>query len=127
MTEFLFLMRGADWGRALPPRECQDELERMMAWVEEMRVAGKLTGGQPLTPTGRIVSSPRTRNVTDGPFVESKEEVGGYLLIEANTMEEAVDLAKACPVLQHGLRIEVRPIVAQCPLADDLGVDENAG
>ena len=54
--------------------------------------------------------------VTDGPFAESKEAVGGFLQIEAATLDEAVAIAKTCPTLEYGITIEVRPVLDECPI-----------
>lgn len=113
----MFLMRGTEWDGGLSPREIQDGLQTMMAWIEGLRQKGLLRDGQPLMPEGRIVTGSRT-SVTDGPFVEAKEAVGGYLLVNAPTLEEAVALAKECPTLKYGLFIEVRPVLVACPITD---------
>jgi hypothetical protein len=54
--------------------------------------------------------------VADGPFAESKEAVGGYLLLQANTLDEAVAIAKSNPTLEYGVTIEVRPVLEECPI-----------
>ena len=68
----------------------------------------KMTSGEPLEEGGLIVTSDKT--VTDGPFPESKEMVGGYIRIEAESIEAASEVAKDCPVLNFGGRVEVRQI-----------------
>jgi hypothetical protein len=54
--------------------------------------------------------------VADGPFVESKEAVGGYLLLQADNLDEAVAIAKTNPTLEYGIAIEVRPVLEECPI-----------
>jgi hypothetical protein len=54
---------------------------------------------------------------TDGPYAETKEALTGYYLIEAEDLEEAVAIAQNCPGLPHGVKVEVRPVMAQCPLS----------
>ena len=53
--------------------------------------------------------------VVDGPFVESKEAIGGYFLLHVENEEEAIEIAKECPGLEHGVQVEVRPVVEFCP------------
>ena len=71
---------------------------------------GHFIAGEPLEETGKILSGERGRKVTDGPFTESKEAVGGYFVIRAKDLDEAVELSRACPILANGGEIEVRPI-----------------
>ena len=65
---------------------------------------------------GRMVSGKKGRTVADGPFAESKEAVGGYLLLDAGTLEKAVAIAQSCPTLDFGITIEVRPVLDECPV-----------
>ncbi len=60
------------------------------------------------------------RVVVDGPFAESKETIGGYFLLHVGTLDEAVAIAQECPGLPYGIRVEVRPVAAECPLAEEL-------
>jgi len=55
--------------------------------------------------------------VVDGPFAESKESVGGYLLLQADNLDEAVEIARSNPVLKYGITVEVRPVLAECPIS----------
>ena len=64
-------------------------------------------GSRP-APEGRVVNAKKV--VTDGPFVESKELVGGYSIVKADTIDAAAELAKGCPALLTGGRVEVRPL-----------------
>ena len=59
---------------------------------------------------GKVLSDRKGRTVTDGPFVEGKEEVGGYLIVSAKDINEAVELARGCPILENNGTVEVRPI-----------------
>ncbi len=120
LNEYIFLMRGADWDEGLSPREAQDGLTKMMAWIENLRLTGVLLSGQPLVSHGTVVKADRKAMITDGPFAESKEAVGGYLVLRAESLEAAVEIAKQCPSLRYGLFIEVRPIVVACPMTDRL-------
>jgi len=58
--------------------------------------------------------------VSDGPFAESKETIGGYILLKVNTLDEAVAIAQECPGLSYGIQVEVRPVAGECPIAEEL-------
>jgi hypothetical protein len=64
---------------------------------------------------GKIVSGKNGRAVADGPFAESKEAIGGYFLVQASDLNEALEIARACPGLAYGITVEVRPIAERCP------------
>ena len=63
-----------------------------------------------------MISGTDGRFVLDGPFTETKEAVGGYLVLQADSFDEAVEIARANPALRYGVSVEVRPIVAECPI-----------
>ena len=112
----MLLFRGADWDEGLSSEELQEAMGKITTWFEELQQQGKVRGGQPLAREGGIVSGKKGRAVADGPFAESKEAVGGYLLLEADDLEEAIAIAKACPTLKYGISIEVRPVLEECPI-----------
>lgn len=114
-AEYLLLFRGSDWDRSLSPAELQKTMASFLAWFERLTADGTLKAGQPLMDDARIVSGRNGRAVADGPFAESKEAVGGYFLIRAGNLDEAVAIARQCPMLEHGTAVEVRPIAADCP------------
>jgi hypothetical protein len=114
-SEYLLLFRGSHWDRSLSPAELQKTLSGFMAWFERLGASGVVKAGQPLMDEGRIVSGKNGRTVADGPFAESKEAIGGYFLIKADSFDEAVAVAQGCPLLEHGTVVEVRPIAAECP------------
>jgi hypothetical protein len=58
--------------------------------------------------------------VSDGPFAESKEAIGGYFLLDVASFDDAVAIARECPGLPYGVQVEVRPVAAECPLASEL-------
>jgi hypothetical protein len=114
-SEYLLLFRGTDWDRSMSPAEMQQTMSRFLAWFERLSADGTLKAGQPLTEEGRIVSGKSGRTVVDGPFAESKEAIGGYFLIGAASLDEAVEIAQQCPMLEFGVDVEVRHIAADCP------------
>jgi hypothetical protein len=91
-------------------------MSQVLAWFEGLKEQGRVKAGQPLGPGGRTVSGAGHGLVADGPFAESKEAVGGYLLLQANTLDEAVAIAKSNPTLEYGVTIEVRPVLEECPI-----------
>ena len=111
MSEFLFLFRGGD-GKTLQqsPEKWQAHMEKWMHWMGQLKEQGKLLGAQPLTQTGKTVTGNK-KVVSDGPFMEGKEMVGGYLMCKADNYDEAVAISKGCPILEFedGV-VEVREI-----------------
>jgi hypothetical protein len=112
---YLLLFRGNDWDEGLPDEELQEVLGRVMGWFDGVSKSGKVKGGQPLERSGKIVSGKNGRIVADGPFAESKEVIGGYLILDTQTADEALAIAKSFPCLEHGISIEVRPLLSECP------------
>lgn len=112
---YLLLFRGPDWDKGLSDEELQEVLGRVMGWFDGVSKAGKIKGGQPLARSGKIVSGKNGRVVADGPFAESKEVIGGYLMLDVETLDEALAIAKSFPCLQYDISVEVRPLLAECP------------
>lgn len=111
MSEFLFLFRGGD-GRTLQqsPEKWQAHMQKWGKWMGGLKEQGKLIGAQPLTPAGKTVTGSK-KVIADGPFMEGKEMVGGYLMCTADSFDEAVEISKGCPILEFedGV-VEVREI-----------------
>ncbi len=114
-TEYMVLFRSTDWNKDLSLNEMQQVMDRTYAWFDRLRLEGKCKAAQPLFAEGKVVSGTKTRTVTDGPFAESKETVGGYLILNAASMEEALEIAREWPLLDCGSTLEVRPIAPECP------------
>jgi hypothetical protein len=113
---YMLIFRGTDWTKGLSPEEMQQVGEKWMAWFKGLMASGQVVAGNPLEKEGKIVSGRNGKVVSDGPFAESKEAIGGYFLLKVDTMEEAVAIAQQCPGLPHGIRVEVRPVAGECPL-----------
>jgi hypothetical protein len=113
--EYMLLFRGEHWDKVNSPEELKQMMDKVKAWFERLQQEGRVKAGQPLAPVGRLVSG-SNRTIADGPFTESKEVVGGYLLVQAESLEEAVNIAKSCPTLDCGITVEVRPVLAECPV-----------
>jgi len=117
MANFLFVYRSGKEGHArLTPDEMQQQMQKWGAWIQEgLQKGWMLNPGDALTQEGRMVNAKKV--VTDGPFVESKEIVGGYSLVQADSLDAAAQLAKGCPGLLIGGTVEVRPLAGLAPKA----------
>jgi hypothetical protein len=115
-TEYMLLFRGTHWDQGVSPEELQQRMSKVMAWFEGLKQTGKVKGGQPLGAKGATVAGTKSKRVVDGPFAESKEAVGGYLLLQPITFGEALEVAKSNPALEYGITIEVRPVLEECPI-----------
>jgi len=106
--EYMLLFRGMDWDRGLSPEEIQNVMSRWIAWFDRLTEQGKARAGQPLTDKGKVISGKKGQTVLDGPFAESKETVAGYILLQVDNLDDAVEIAKECPGLDYGISVEVR-------------------
>jgi hypothetical protein len=113
MSEFIYFFRSSEQDRrdALgTPERAQQSMQRWLAWIRELETAGHLKHpGQPLESGGKVVRGD-TKLVTDGPYVETKDMVLGFIVVEARDLDEAVALSKGCPMLAGAGSVEVRPI-----------------
>ena len=109
MNEFVFLYRGGETGRS--PERAQQMMQKWMAWFKDLAEKGHVKDrGQPLERSGKLVNGKR-KTVTDGPFAEAKDLVGGYTVILAKDLNEAAELSKGCPILEVDGQVEVRPVM----------------
>jgi len=110
MSDFTFLYRGRDTNAS--PEQMQKTMEKWRAWFKQLGEQGHLKDiGHPLEHSGKVVRG-KQKSVTDGPFAEAKDVVGGFTLIQARDLEQAAELSKGCPILEVGGSVEVRPIQA---------------
>jgi hypothetical protein len=89
------------------PKVRNQALRSFYAWFERLSNEGKMRMGKRLEHEGKIVACGNA--MTDGPFIESKETIGGYWFIQAESLEEAAEIARGNPGLDYGLILEVRP------------------
>ena len=110
MNEFVLIMRHEDGKKIASPEQMQEWMKQTMDWIGSIAAQNKFVSGTGLPFDGaRVVKSDKT--VTNGPFGDSKETIGGFITEKAETIEEAVEFAKGCPVLQgEGNSMEVRQI-----------------
>lgn len=121
-TPFMLLFRnaGPETHAHLTAEERTAMARQWNDWVEHLVAQGKLRHGQPLGLGGRVVSGPKGERVTDGPYAEAKEAVGGYLMLAVANLDEATAIARQCPGLSVGLTVEVRPVLAFSPVLSDV-------
>jgi hypothetical protein len=110
---YLLLFRNTAWHRDLSPEEIQHTMSHWTKWFNGLVEQGKCKGGHPLGGEGQVITG-KGRAISDGPFAEAKEAVGGYFYLEVDTLEEAVAIGRQCPALEHGMIVEVRPVLASC-------------
>jgi hypothetical protein len=109
MSEFLYLYRGGVRGAS--PEQMQQTMQKWMAWFKQLSEKGHITNmGHPLENAGKVVRGSK-KAVTDGPFAEAKDVVGGYTLLQARDLDQAVELSKGCPIFDGEGTVEVRPIM----------------
>jgi hypothetical protein len=108
VSAFVFIYHGqAPKGS---PEQLQQLTQKWAAWMKELAEKGHIIDqGHPLERAGKMVKGSK-KTVTDGPFAESKDAIGGYSLIEAKDLAQAVELSKGCPILLGEGAVEVRPV-----------------
>lgn len=110
MEKFLFLIREDLARRAKAIEEAKENIRVMTKWMESIAQAGNYLSSDPLLNSGRYVTKDFV--VSDGPFIEAKESVSGFFLIQAENTEQAASIAQSCPLVLNGkVAIEVRPIM----------------
>lgn len=108
MSEFTFLFRGRQ--AFTSPEQAQQHMQLWLKWFKELGAQGVLKDpGHPLESTGKVVKG-NLKIVTDGPYAEAKDVVGGYIVVEARDLAHAAELSKGCPILEVGGSVEVRPL-----------------
>jgi hypothetical protein len=113
MKDFLFVFRTENGQMPkVSPEEMQAMAKRWMDWFGSLAAQNKLSErGNRLVPgVGKVVKP--NNLVTDGPYMEIKESIGGYAIVKAASVEEAAELAKGCPVFTYGGNVEVREVMA---------------
>jgi len=111
LNEFVYLFRRPTQSPG-SPQQMQVLMQRWQAWFKDLEKKGHLANiGQPLEMKGGAVVTNGKGSFSDGPYVETKDIVGGYSVITAKDLEEAVALTKGHPVFEMGGMIEIRPIM----------------
>jgi hypothetical protein len=119
MDEFILIFRHEDGKTVASPEQIQTWMKQTMDWIGGIAAQNKLVGPPKRWDLdGRVVK--KNDVVTNGPYSEIKESVGGLLLVRAESYDEAVEIAKGCPGLPLGLTVEVRPVARVSPVLNDL-------
>jgi hypothetical protein len=110
MEKYMFIFYGGDASHLSPDAQ-QAHMQKWFEWVKKLEGEKRYVGGEALLPgSGKIVKGAK-KVVTDGPFAESKELVGGYFIVLAKDMDEAVEMAKECPDYSLNGTVEVREVM----------------
>jgi hypothetical protein len=111
MSQFMLFIRNGEESNELSPEQIQQAIQRFSAWAKKLREQGKLIAAEKLKDNeGLLLSSRKRQIVVDGPFAETKETIGGYFIVEAGDLDEAVEITKECPALSNGGIVELREI-----------------
>lgn len=108
MEKFMLIFHGGI-NMDASPEEIQTNMGQWMAWVEKLQKEAKYVSGEPLLPGGKLVTSKTA--VTDGPYTEGKEVVGGFFVINAASMDEAVEESQHYPDFPYGGQVQVRQVM----------------
>lgn len=109
MKEFLLIFRN-DYKAEMSPDQMQGMMKKWMDWMGDIAAQNKLSNpGNRLGNNGKTVKSNNV--ITDGPYVEIKEAISGYIIVKSDSLEEAAEIAKGCPILSVGGNVEVRDII----------------
>jgi len=111
MNDFLFVFRNDPAVMSnMSPEALQNSMQKWMDWIGGIAAQGKLVDrGNRLANEGNVVRPSQV--VTDGPYIETKESVGGFIMVRAESLDGATEMAKGCPILSNGGNVEVRPII----------------
>ena len=110
MEEYALIMRHEDGAKIASPEQMQEWMRQTMEWIGGISAQNKFVSGTGLPfEDARVVRASNV--VTNGPFGEIKETIGGFIVVRAESIEEAVEFARSCPVLQgEGISVEFRKI-----------------
>jgi hypothetical protein len=109
MASFLYIFRGGS--DMVGPESQQQHMQKWGAWIAELGKQGHFKGGEPLDSAAAKVVRGKGKTVTDGPYAEAKDRVGGYLIVEANDLNHATELSRGCPIFDNDGTVEVRTIL----------------
>ena len=115
MSDYVYLFRISEEAQREAmgtPERAQERMQAWLAWMRDLDAKGHLKErGQPLDRAGKVVRG-RKRVISDGPYVEVKDLVAGYIVVSAKDLAEAATLSEGCPILEGDGSVEIRPILA---------------
>ena len=108
MEKFMLIFHGGVSGNA-SPEQMQANMGKWMAWIDKLNKENRYVSGEPLLPGGKLITG--RKSVTDGPYTEGKEVVGGFFIVNATNYDEAVALCDDYPDYDLGGKIQVRQVM----------------
>ena len=112
MPRYMLLLRGGEEGYAdYTPEQVQEVVQRYYAWSDQLRRENRYHSAEELQQSGPVVRARGGEVVVDGPYAETKENIGGYYIVEATDEAAAAEVAKGCPILLEGGTVEIRAII----------------
>jgi hypothetical protein len=118
-NNYMLLFSGSEWYSEVPPAEIKKLADQAKSWMEGLVAQGRVKGGNGLARSGARIAAKTGRVISDGPYAESKEAVGGFVIVEAESLEDAIAIAKTNPTIAYGTTIDIRPVTRgeeDCPL-----------
>jgi len=118
-NEYMLMFVGSSWYNELSYPEIKKLADDAKAWLDGLIAQGKVKNGNGLGRSGARVVGKTGRVISDGPYAESKEAVGGFITVDAANIEEAIAIAKTNPTVAYGTTVEIRPVFTshdECPL-----------
>jgi len=110
MEKFMLIFHGGQ-DNNMSPGQMQAHMGKWMAWIDRLAKTEQYVSGEPLLPGGKLLSGKGGKTVTDGPYTEGKEVVGGFFIIKAKDMGEAVAISKEYPDYEQGGTVQVRQVM----------------
>jgi hypothetical protein len=110
MEKFMLIFQGGMSSTNQSPELMQAQMGKWMAWIEKLNKSGQYVAGEPLLPGGKLIDG-KNKTVTDGPYTEGKEVVGGFFLIKAESLDEAVKICDDYPGYGNDGSIQVRQVM----------------
>jgi hypothetical protein len=112
MEKFMFIFQGGmPSSNQQSPEQIQAHMGKWMAWIDKLSKEEKYVAGEPLLPGGKLISGAGGKTVIDGPYTEGKEVVGGFFIIKADDINEAVTISKDYPGFEFGGTVQVREVM----------------
>lgn len=109
MNDYLLIFRGGPNFATASAEQIQQAMEKWKTWMEKLGSQGLLNGAERLTRSGAVITGSK-KQVSDGPYTETKEIVGGYMSIKAADLQQAIDIAQDCPIFNYDGIVEVREV-----------------
>jgi len=109
MKEYMMLFRNEKMDQVPSADQMKMVMQQWQSWITGIAEEGKYSGTNRLLPEGKTIKPNNV--VTDGPYLEAKEMVGGYLIVKAGSLDEAMKMAASCPGLLYGGNVEIRAVM----------------